>query len=111
MADRTTRSCCGRSSIWKSGTDNMPAHDFVERELGLKSGFVAARMKEWLLCRLNRVGCMSRAEIRHRLLRTMKIRPERWGLLVADVVPPPDLAQATRRGLHARPRWGAAPYL
>src|SRR5437667_2995610 len=111
MADRTTRSCCGRSSIWKSGTDNMPAHDFVERELGLKSGFVAARMKEWLLWRLNRLGCMTRAEIRHRLLRTMKIRAERWGLLGSDVVPPPDLAQATRLWIHAKARVDAAPYL
>src|SRR5438445_8011100 len=111
MADRTTRSCCGRSSIWKSGTDNMPAHDFVERELGLKSGFVAARMKEWLLWRLNRLGCMTRAEIRHRLLRTMKIRAERWALLGSDVVPPPDLAQATRLWIHAKARVDAAPYL
>ena len=89
----------------------MPAHDFVERELGLKSGFVAARMKEWLLWRLNRLGCMTRAEIRHRLLRTMKIRAERWGLLGSDVVPPPDLAQATRLWIHAKARVDAAPYL
>src|SRR6266446_4468742 len=89
----------------------MSAHDFVEREPGLKSGFVAARMKEWLLWRLNRLCCMTRTEIRHRLLRTMEMQAERWGLLGSAIVPPPDLARATRLWMHANARVDAAPYL
>ncbi len=89
----------------------MPARDFVEPEPELKPGSAAVRMKEWLLWRLNRVRCMTRAEVRHRLLRAVEIRAGRWGLLGSDVVPPPDLTHATRPWIHAKARVDAAPYL
>ena len=89
----------------------MPAREFVEPEPGLKSGSATVRMKEWLLWRLNRVQCMTRTEVRHRLLRAVEIRAERWGLLGSDVVPPPDLTHATRPWIHAKARVDAVPYL
>ncbi len=89
----------------------MPARDFVEPEPGLTLGSAAARMKDRLLWRLNRLRCMTRAEVRHRLLRAVEIRAERWGLLGPNVVPPPDLTHATYLWIHAKARVDAAPYL
>ena len=54
---------------------------------------------------------MTRAEVRHRVLRALAIRAERSGLMGRDVVPPPDLAHATSPWIHAEARVDAETYL
>ncbi len=66
---------------------------------------------ERVLWRLNRLRCMTHAEIRHRALRAVEMQAERWGLLGSAMVPPPDLTQESRRWILATARVDAAPYL
>lgn len=89
----------------------MHARDLIEPEPMLEPGSAAARIKERLLWRLNRLRCMTRAEVRHRLLKAVEIQAERWGLAGPGAVPTPDLAAATRLWIHAEARVDAAPYL
>ncbi len=72
---------------------------------------VASGVMERVLWRLNRLRCMTHAEIRHRALRAMEMQAERWGLLGSAIVPPPDLTQESRRWIHATARVDVAPYL
>jgi hypothetical protein len=76
----------------KSGTDNMPPREAV-------------------LWHLNRLRCMSPAEIRHRAVRALAMRAEQWRLLGSGRVPPPDLAHAPRRWVHAPVKVDAARYV
>jgi hypothetical protein len=64
-----------------------------------------------LAWRLNRLRCMTRAEIRHRLLKAAGTLAERWGVLGSEAVPPPDLADAPRPWIHTTARVDAARYL
>src|SRR5262245_57522150 len=61
--------------------------------------------------RLNRVRCMGLGEIRHRALRSLTLRAERWGLGSTAAVPAPDLAQTSRAWIHADAKVDAASYL
>ena len=60
--------------------------------------------------RLNRLRCMGLDEIRHRALRMLAMRAERWGLAASVAVPAPDLARASRPWIHADAKVDPAPY-
>jgi hypothetical protein len=52
---------------------------------------VAAEVTARALWYVNRLRCMTPAEIRHRALRALALRAERWGLMDSIVIPPPDI--------------------
>ena len=68
-------------------------------------------MTEWLRWRLNRLRCMTPAEVSHRLLRALAMPVERAGLIGSEVVPPPDLAATPRPWVHTTANVEAARYL
>jgi hypothetical protein len=53
-------------------------------------------MRARALWYVNRLRCMTPAEIPHRALRALALRAERWGLIAAMSVPPPDVRRASR---------------
>jgi hypothetical protein len=59
----------------------------------------------------NRLRCMTPREIRHRALRALMLRAERWGLLGAEVVPPPDISHGPRPWIRTPSRVDAKPCL
>lgn len=61
--------------------------------------------------RLNRLRCMTPAEVSHRVLRTLATQAERAGVLRSDIVPPPDLESTSRPWVHASARVDAAQYV
>jgi hypothetical protein len=63
-----------------------------------------------LAWKLNRLRCMSPAEIGHRVVKAAAMRAERWGL-ARCVVPAPDLAASPRPWIHADARIDARPYV
>src|SRR5688572_30051851 len=63
-----------------------------------------------LAWKLNRVRCMSAAEIAHRLLQAAAIRAERWGLFPCEV-PEADLAFTPTAWIDAGARVEAPPYV
>lgn len=89
----------------------MPGHELVEPGLRLESPPGAAGVKERLRWRLNRLRCMTPAEVSHRLLRALSMHAERAGLLGSEVVPPPDLAPTPRPWVHTAANVEAARYL
>ena len=66
---------------------------------------------ERVIWQINRLRCMPPAEIRHRVLRALAMRAERWRLLDSGSVPPPELAHASRPWVHAPAKVDAARYL
>jgi hypothetical protein len=63
-----------------------------------------------LAWKLNRLRCMTPAEIGHRVVKAAAMRAERWGLMRC-VVPPPDLALEPRAWVHAGAKVDAARYV
>ena len=61
--------------------------------------------------RANRLRCMTLAEIRHRTLRAVVQRAEKWGLAGTRAIPSPDLAPAVEPWIHATAKVGAARYM
>lgn len=55
----------------------------------------------WIRWHLNRLSCMTSAEVRHRLWRAAAIHAERWGLWGSAATPLPDLTQASRPWIQA----------
>src|SRR5258706_7046596 len=94
MAGKTTKSCCGRCSISKSGIANMPEQDAFQ--FGWRFAHGAGSTVERVQWYVNRLQCMTRAEILHRALRALASRGERWGLLGGTYVPAPDLRRESR---------------
>ena len=88
----------------------MREHEVTQTARLLARSPAASGVMERVLWRLNRLRCMTHAEIRHRVLRAMEMQAERWGLRSATV-PPPDLTQESRRWILATARVDAAPYL
>jgi len=68
-------------------------------------------MKQWFRWRLNRLRCMTLAEVLHRGVRMLSMHAERAGLLGSEVVLSPDLMPAPRPWVHATARVDAALYL
>src|SRR5216684_1800513 len=89
----------------------MREHEVTQTARLLARSPAASGVMERVLWRLNRLRCMTHAEIRHRALRAVEMQAERWGLLGSAMVPPPDLAQGSRRWILAAARVDAAPYL
>jgi len=73
----------------------MPEHDTVNAGWPPRDPLLAGVM-ERVVWRVNRLRCMTPAEIRHRVLRALAMRAERWGLVGSHAIPPPDLAHAFR---------------
>ena len=70
----------------------------------------ASSMKQ-VLWYVNRLRCMAPEEIRHRVLRALAMRAERWRLERSQVIPPPNLAHAFQPWVHAPVKVDAARYL
>ena len=64
----------------------------------------AAAVTERALWYLNRLRCMTPAEIRHRALRALTLRAELWGLMDWTTVPAPDVTQLSRAWIRAPAR-------
>src|SRR6266446_3866630 len=89
----------------------MREHDAVDATWRPPRDPPAADVMERVLWRVNRLRCMTHAEIRHRALRALAMQAERWGLVGYTVVPPPDLAHASRPWIHASAKVDAPRYL
>jgi Heparinase II/III-like protein/Heparinase II/III N-terminus len=74
-------------------------------------GFPAPRAVQRVRWYLNRLRCMTPAEIRHRALRALALRAERLRIAGFVSVPAPDLSAASRPWIHTDARVDAAPYL
>ena len=72
-------------------TDTQPQTEPASAPPSTPRGAFAAR-KDWLRWRLNRLSCMSAAEIGHRLWRTASMQAERFKLTGNNRVPPADLS-------------------
>jgi len=71
---------------------------------------VKAAAASGLAWKLNRLRCMSAAEIGHRVVKAAAIRAERWGF-VRCIVPAPDLWHVPQPWIHADARVDPSPYL
>jgi len=89
----------------------LPAPEFPDPERVLELGPAARGMKEWFRWRLNRLCCMTLAEVWHRVVRTLSMHAERAGLLGSGVVVSPDHVPAPRPWVHAPTRVDKARYL
>jgi hypothetical protein len=72
---------------------------------------LSASVMKQVLWYVNRLRCMAPEEIRHRVLRALAMRVERWRLEGSQAVPPPDLAHTFRPWIHAPVKVDAASYL
>jgi len=72
---------------------------------------LSASVMKQVLWYVNRLRCMAPEEIRHRVLRALAMRVERWRLEGSQPVPPPNLAHSFRPWIHAPVKADAAPYL
>jgi hypothetical protein len=68
-------------------------------------------LAERIRWRVNRLRCMAPAEVRHRVLQTLKMRAQRLGLKNDAPVPAPDSGQRGNPWLRNDARVDAAPYL
>jgi hypothetical protein len=68
------------------------------------------RVSGALAWKLNRLRCMTPAEIGHRVVKAAAMRAERWGW-VRCVVPAPDLAIVARPWIHVDATFDSAPYV
>src|SRR5688572_3436044 len=64
-----------------------------------------------LVWRTNRLRCMTRGEIGHRVLRALAMQAERWGLVRSAAVPAPDLEHAPGPWMRVPGEVDAGPYL
>jgi hypothetical protein len=89
----------------------MPRPEFAGRGGALDRVAEPAGMRQWFRWRLNRLRCMTLAEIPHRLVRELSADVQGIGALFgAERVPAPDLAAGSRLWLHAWPGVDAARY-
>jgi hypothetical protein len=88
----------------------MPERDAINAGCPPGDPFLAGAMGR-VLWNVNRLRCMPPAEIRHRVLRALAMRAERWRLKGSDAVPPADLAHASRPWVHAPANLDVARYL
>ena len=65
----------------------------------------------WLQWRLNRLRCMTPAEIRHRAIRMLSMQAERAGVLGGARVPAPQIVPASDTWMSRAPRVDPAAYL
>ncbi|MGQ0547632.1 MAG: alginate lyase family protein [Betaproteobacteria bacterium] len=72
---------------------------------------VSARLKRKLAWRLNRLRCMTPAEVANRVLRELQARAERSRLIGAAAPPPPHAEHAPNSWMHCAGGIDAAPYV
>ena len=72
---------------------------------------LSSGLKRKLAWRLNRLRCMTPAEVANRVLRALQARAERSGLFGARRVPEPDLAVSANPWISTEPKVNAKPYL
>jgi hypothetical protein len=72
---------------------------------------LSARLMKHVLWYVNRLRCMAPEEIRHRVLRALAVRVERWGLGGSRAIPPANLAHSFPLWIHAPVKVDAARYL
>ena len=89
----------------------MREHDAVDTGWRLPLYLPAIGVIKRLLWRVNRLRCMTRAEIRHRVTQSLAIWAERWGLLGSDAVPSPAITRSPLPWIHVAVRVDAAQYL
>ena len=89
----------------------MPAHNFAGPDRRLETSSAAAGMKGRMRWYLNRLRCMTPAEIPHRVIRMLSMYAERAGLLGLELVPRPDLALTPPSWVHATANVDAASYI
>src|SRR5512134_1555147 len=110
-AGRTAKSSCGRYSISNCGIGTMSRHELVDTGGGMETAVVRTGAREWLRWRINRLRCMSPAEIPHRLLRAVSAVAESVALLFGPPrVPAPDLGATSKPWIHLGASVDAAPY-
>jgi len=71
----------------------------------------AAGVMEWIRWRVNRLRCMTHAEIGHRTMRALAIHAERWGICGVEAPPSPDLSRESVPWIHTKTGVEAEPYL
>jgi hypothetical protein len=89
----------------------MPRPEFAGQGSVLERVAEPAGIRHWFRWRLNRLRCMTLAEIPHRLLRELSADVQGIGALFgAQRVPAPDLAAGSRLWIHAWPGVDVARY-
>jgi len=89
----------------------MPGHD-VAGPGRIETAAAVTGIKDWLRWRINRVRCMTLAEVPHRVMRALSAHAESivW-FFGPMIVPAPNLAVASKFWVHETARVDAAPYL
>lgn len=88
----------------------MPRSQSCNEEAGVSCRIQAPALVDRLQWRINRLRCMSAGEVAHRVLQAASIRAERYGLLDAGPVPPPDLHRRSVSWLHVPDGLDVTPY-
>jgi hypothetical protein len=90
----------------------MRRHEFAGQAGGLDPIAGAAGIGQWLRWRINRLRCMTPAEVPHRLVRALSTNAQSvlGALFGPERVPAPDLAAGSRLWIHAWPGVDAARY-
>src|SRR5258708_1744612 len=89
-------------------TGDMQGYNLAETGCPRQPGAVRVRTNERSLWCINRLRSMTPAEIGHRIVRVLAMLAERAGLIGSNSIPPPDLASALRRWVHATAKVDAA---
>lgn len=87
----------------------MPEQDAVQ--FGWRIAHGAGSVVERMQWYVNRLKCMTGAEVLHRVLRTVTNQGERWGLGGATYVPAPDLKRESRPWIHVPTDVDPVPHL
>jgi len=89
----------------------MSRHEFVDTGGGMETAAERTGAMDWLRWRINRLRCMSPAEIPHRLMRAVSAGAESAALLFGPPrVPAPDLGTASRPWIRHNANVDAALY-
>ena len=88
----------------------MPEHDTASarRRPGDSPATGVTGRLRWYV---NRLRCMTPAEVQHRVLQALAMQGERWGLKGSTAVPPPDVTRASSLWIRAPAQANAARYL
>src|SRR5215468_5009894 len=89
----------------------MHGREVVEAGQLSESAAASLGFEERLLWYLNRLRCMTPAEVGHRVVRKLSMHAERDGLSASGRVPSPDLRSMPRPWIHADARVDAGIYL
>ena len=89
----------------------MPGHEVVEPGGGLEAAVAVTGIRQWLSWRVNRLRCMTPAEIPHRFIRAVSAYAESVGWFFGPMmVPAPNLAVGSKFWIDNTARVNAARY-